>query len=172
MHFGVCPLGKLWMCFLQHPLVAPIYAKADSSPCLSRDAERRSLDQPFGKGSHCFLLDRQDRRAYLSPRDQTMVLFGLTKPDKSELGRDLSRDVAKRTAIPSQEQEPTPDAASQETRVLDCRSAAGLIQLWKAFASLSFKNRETSITDSYLLALARMHEGQLALLINDWLRTQ
>ena len=33
---------------------------------------------------HCLVLDRRDRQAYASERDQAMMLFGLMEPDESD----------------------------------------------------------------------------------------
>ena len=33
---------------------------------------------------HCLLLDRRDRRAYISQRDQTMMLFALMEPEEGD----------------------------------------------------------------------------------------
>ena len=41
----------------------------------------RGVDPPT---CHCLLLDRRDRRAYISQRDQTMMLFALAEPAEGD----------------------------------------------------------------------------------------
>jgi hypothetical protein len=48
-----------------------------------------ALDQIMRSGlalpvCHCLLLDRRDRRAYISQRDQTLILFALTEPEEGD----------------------------------------------------------------------------------------
>jgi hypothetical protein len=80
--------GTLWAWFLHHSAVAPhlpesryptLYGKFPSG------SERPSLEQIMRGGvelptCHCLLLDRRDRRAYVSERNQAMILFALTEP--------------------------------------------------------------------------------------------
>lgn len=84
--------GSLWSWFLHHPAVAPhlpeyryptLYAKLPS------ESERPPLEQIMrGRGDlptcHCLLLDRRDRRAYVSERDHAMILFALVEPDEGD----------------------------------------------------------------------------------------
>jgi len=42
---------------------------------------RRGAELPT---CHCLLLDRRDRRAYVSERDQAMILFALMEPDDGD----------------------------------------------------------------------------------------
>ena len=84
--------GNLWSWFLRHPAVAPplpesqyptLYGKFPSG------SDRPALEQIMRRGAemptcHCLLLDRRDRRAYLSERDQAMILFALMEPDDGD----------------------------------------------------------------------------------------
>jgi len=83
---------SLWSWFLHHPAVAPhlpetryptLYGKFPSG------SERPSLEQIMRRGAdvptcHCLLLDRRDRRAYVSEHDQAMILFALMEPEKGD----------------------------------------------------------------------------------------
>lgn len=79
----------LWSWFLYHPAITPylpesryptLYGRFPSGcdrPPLE-EIMRREADLP---SSHCLLLDRRDRRVYISDRDQAMILFALTEPE-------------------------------------------------------------------------------------------
>jgi len=83
---------RLWSWFLNHPLVSAhlpenryptLYGKFPSG------TERPPLGEIMGRGAdlpilHCLLLDRRDRRAYISRRDQTMMLFALAEPEAGD----------------------------------------------------------------------------------------
>jgi hypothetical protein len=84
--------GNLWSWFLAHPAVAP-YLPESRYPTLygkfPTGSERPSLEQIMRHGAelptcHCLLLDRRDRRAYVSERDQAMILFALMEPDDGD----------------------------------------------------------------------------------------
>jgi hypothetical protein len=84
--------ASLWSWFIHHPVVAPhlperqyptLYGKFPSG------SERPSLEQIMRRGNdvptcHCLLLDRQDRRAYITERDQAIILFALMEPDEGD----------------------------------------------------------------------------------------
>jgi len=84
--------ASLWSWFLHHPVIAPhlpetqyptLYGKFPSG------SERPSLEQIMRRGadlptSHCLLLDRRDRRAYVAERDQAMILFALMEPEEGD----------------------------------------------------------------------------------------
>ena len=81
--------GSLWSWFLHHPAVAP-YLPESRYPTLygkfPSGTERPPLERIMGGGAelptcHCLLLDRRDRRAYVSERGQAMILFALMEPD-------------------------------------------------------------------------------------------
>jgi len=80
---------SLWIWFLRHPLISP-HLPERRYPTLygvfPLNGERPTLEQIFGRGEgfqalHCLLLDRQDRKAYLSQRDQAMILFAAMEPE-------------------------------------------------------------------------------------------
>jgi hypothetical protein len=84
--------ASLWPWFLHHPVVSPhlpetryptLYGKlapGTERPAL-RDILRRGTTLP---ASHCLLLDRRDRWAHISQRDQTMMLFALVEPEDGD----------------------------------------------------------------------------------------
>jgi len=85
---------SLWTWFLKHPLISP-HLPENRYPTLygvfPRNGERPTLEQIFedgeGKGyqaPHCLLLDRQVRKAYLSERNQTMILFAAVEPESGD----------------------------------------------------------------------------------------
>ena len=83
---------SLWSWFLNHPVVCPhlpetryptLYGKFPSG------TKSPALEEIMGSGAelptcHCLLLDRRDRRAYISQRDQTMTLFALVEPEEGD----------------------------------------------------------------------------------------
>ena len=84
--------ASLWSWFLHHPVIAP-YLPESRYPTLygkfPSGSERPSLEQIMRRGAdlptcHCLLLDRRDRRAYVSERDQAMILFALMEPDDGD----------------------------------------------------------------------------------------
>src|SRR5580698_10631989 len=84
--------GCLWSWFLHHPAVAP-YLPESRYPTLygklPSGTERPSLEEIMRRGAelpacHSLLLDRRDRRAYVSERDQAMILFALMEPDDGD----------------------------------------------------------------------------------------
>jgi hypothetical protein len=84
--------ANLWSWFLHHPAVAPhvpetryptLYGKFRSG------SERPSLEQIMRRGAelptcHCLLLDRRNRRAYVTEQDQAMILFALIEPKEGD----------------------------------------------------------------------------------------
>ena len=83
---------SLWMWFLGHPVISP-HLLQSRYPTLygvfPPNGGRPALEQLLGKGegyqaSHCLLLDRQDRKAYLSQRNQTMILFAVVEPESGD----------------------------------------------------------------------------------------
>ena len=84
--------ASLWSWFLHHPAVAPhlpetryptLYGKFRS------ESERPPLEQIMRRGAdlpicHCMLLDRRDRRAYITERDRAMILFALMEAVESD----------------------------------------------------------------------------------------
>ena len=84
--------GSLWSWFLRHPAVAP-YLPESRYPTLygkcPSGIERPPLEEIMKGGAelptfHCLLLDRRDRRAYVSERDQAMILFAFMEPDDGD----------------------------------------------------------------------------------------
>ena len=83
---------SLWLWFLSHPVIST-HLPEKRYPTLygtfSVEARRPTLEQIMrGGGSfpspHCLLLDRQDRMAYISQRDQTVILFALMEPEGAD----------------------------------------------------------------------------------------
>jgi hypothetical protein len=83
---------RLWSWFLNHPVIS-LYLPENRYPTLygkfPSGTGRPTLEEIMGKGAdlptcHCLLLDRRDRRAYISQRDQTMMLFALMEPEKGD----------------------------------------------------------------------------------------
>ena len=98
--FGYCDGGDdipsdddLWLWFLRHPVVSP-HLPDSRYPTLygvfPTNAERPPLEQIMGgnrevfEASHCLLLDRRSRKAYISRRDQAMILFVLMEPEDGD----------------------------------------------------------------------------------------
>jgi hypothetical protein len=84
--------ARLWSWFLHHPVVSPLLPETQYPTLYGKFApgtERPALRDILRRGAifptcHCLLLDRRDRRAYISQRDQTMMLFALVEPEEEE----------------------------------------------------------------------------------------
>ena len=83
---------RLWSWFLKHRLISS-YLPENRYPTLygkfPSGSGRPALEEIMGRGAdlptcHCLLLDRRDRRAYISQRDQTMMLFALAEPAEGD----------------------------------------------------------------------------------------
>ena len=83
---------RLLSWFLNHPVVSS-HLPENRYPTLHgkfpSGTERLALEEIMGRGVdlpifHCLLLDRRDRRAYISQRDQTMMLFALVEPEEGD----------------------------------------------------------------------------------------
>jgi len=83
---------RLWSWFLNHPVISS-HLPENRYPTLygkfPTGTGRPALEEIMGRGAdlptcHCLLLDRRDRRAYLSQRDQTMMLFALAEPSEGD----------------------------------------------------------------------------------------
>ena len=84
--------ASLWSWFLHHPVVSPLLPETQYPTLYGKFApgiERPALGDILRRGAsvptcHCLLLDRRDRRAYISQRDQTMMLFALVEPEEDD----------------------------------------------------------------------------------------
>jgi hypothetical protein len=84
--------ASLWSWFLHHPVVSPLLPETQYPTLYGKFApgtERPALGDILRKGAifptcHGLLLDRRDRRAYISQRDQTMMLFALAEPAEGD----------------------------------------------------------------------------------------
>ncbi len=83
---------RLWSWFLNHPVISS-YLPENRYPTLygkfPSGTGRPALEEIMWRGAdlptcHCLLLDRRDRRAYISQRDQTMMLFALAEPAEGD----------------------------------------------------------------------------------------
>lgn len=119
--------GSLWSWFLHHPAVAPYLPESryptlyGKFPCGS---ERPPLEQILRKGterptSHCLLLDRRDRRAYVSERDQAMVLFALVEPDEGDAHNVFVDGMLMSPGSENYKVPPSPELVDQFRRFLD-----------------------------------------------------
>jgi len=84
--------ATLWSWFIHHRVVAPHLPETQYPTLYGKfpfGSERPSLEQIMRKGAdlptcHCLLLDRRDRRAYVTERDQAMILFALMEPKEGD----------------------------------------------------------------------------------------
>ena len=81
--------ASLWSWFLHHPVISRLLPETQYPTLYGKFAERPALGDILRRGAifptcHCLLLDRQDRRAYISQRDQTMMLFALVEPEEGD----------------------------------------------------------------------------------------
>jgi hypothetical protein len=82
----------LWSWFFHHPVVAPHVPESRYPTLFGRfacETERPGLHQIMRSGvalpvCHCLLLDRRDWRAYITQRDQTMILFALRESEEGD----------------------------------------------------------------------------------------
>jgi hypothetical protein len=87
---------NLWMCFLQHPLVAPevdrgryptLYGdfSGNVSPFAPDDASKSGQRDPEGlQPAHCLLLDRRSRKPYICRQNNLEILFALMEPEDED----------------------------------------------------------------------------------------
>jgi hypothetical protein len=94
--FGYCDGGdhipsdeSLWLWLLRHPVIST-HLPENRYPTLYgaflAEGYRPALERIMRHGGsfdapHCLLLDRRDRKAYISQRDQTTILFALAEPE-------------------------------------------------------------------------------------------
>ena len=83
---------SLWLWFLRHPVIST-HLPENRYPTLYgvslAEGDRPAIEEVMRRGRsfdspHCLLLDRQDRVAYISQRDQTMILFALVEPEGAD----------------------------------------------------------------------------------------
>ena len=82
----------LWSWFLHHPVVSRLLPETQYPTLYGKFApgsERPALGDILRRGAnlptcHCLLLDRRDRRAYVSQRDRTVMLFVLVEPEEGD----------------------------------------------------------------------------------------
>jgi hypothetical protein len=83
---------SLWSWFLHHPVISPHLPETRYPTLYGRlpsESQKPTLDQIM-KGRrglpvcHCLLLNRRDRRACISQRDQTTILFALMEPEDGD----------------------------------------------------------------------------------------
>ena len=83
---------SLWSWFLHHPVVSRLLPETQYPTLYGKFApgtERPALGDILRRGAsfpicHCLLLDRRDRQAYISQRDQTIMLFALGEPEEGD----------------------------------------------------------------------------------------
>jgi hypothetical protein len=84
--------GSLWLWFLRHPVIST-HLPENRYPTLygvsSAEDDRPAIEEIMRRGGgfdapHCLLLDRRDRKAYISHRDQTLILFALVEPEGAD----------------------------------------------------------------------------------------
>jgi hypothetical protein len=82
----------LWSWFLRHPVVSPHLPETQYPTLYGRfptATGRPPIEEIMRGGAgvptcHCLVLDRRDRQAYASERDQAMMLFALMEPNESD----------------------------------------------------------------------------------------
>ncbi|HVO59382.1 MAG TPA: hypothetical protein VMT53_00530 [Terriglobales bacterium] len=83
---------SLWLWFLSHPVIST-HLPENRYPTLYgvslAEADRPAIEEVMRRGRsfdspHCLLLDRRDRKAYISKREQTMILFALMEPEGAD----------------------------------------------------------------------------------------
>ncbi len=124
--------GSLWSWFLHHPAVAP-YLPESRYPTLygklPSGTERPPLEQIMRRGAelptcHCLLLDRRDRRAYVSERDQAMILFALMEPDDGDAHNVFVDGMLMSAGSEDYKAAPPPGVLDEFRRFMDSRVQA------------------------------------------------
>jgi hypothetical protein len=124
--------ASLWFWFLHHPAVTPhlpesryptLYGKFPSG------SERPSLEQIIRGGAdlptcHCLLLDRLDRRAYVSERDQAMILFAVMEPEEGDAHNVFVDGMLMSPGSEDYNLPPAPELVDQFRRFLDSQVQA------------------------------------------------
>ena len=83
---------SLWLWFLRHPVIST-HLPENRYPTLYGvslvEGDRPAIEDVMRRGGdfdspHCLLLDRRDRKAYISKREQTTILFALMEPEGAD----------------------------------------------------------------------------------------
>ena len=83
---------NLWLWFLRHPVIST-HLPQNRYPTLYGvslvEGDRPAVEEIMRRGGgldspHCLLLDRRDRKAYISKREQTTILFALMEPEGAD----------------------------------------------------------------------------------------
>ena len=118
--------ASLWSWFLHHPAIAPLLPEARYPTLYGKfpSRERPSLEQIMRRGAdlstcHCLLLDRRDRRAYLSERDQAMILFALMEPSDGDAHNVFVDGMLMSPGSEDYRVPPAPELVDQFRRFLD-----------------------------------------------------
>ncbi len=118
---------RLWSWFLNHPVISS-YLPENRYPTLygkfPPETGRPPLEEIVGRGadlptSHCLLLDRRDRRAYISQRDQTMMLFALAEPAEGDDNNVFVDGLLMSPGSENYKLRPDPELLTEFRRFLD-----------------------------------------------------
>lgn len=118
---------SLWSWFLHHPVVSP-HLPESRYPSLyggfPSESQRPTLDEIMtGRTGlpvcHCLLLDRRDRRAYVSQRDQTIILFALMEPEDGDNHNVFVDGLLMSPGSESYKLPPAPELLEEFHRFLD-----------------------------------------------------
>jgi hypothetical protein len=120
---------SLWSWFLHHPVVSRFLPETQYPTLYGKFApgtERPTLGDILRRGAsfptcHCLLLDRQDRRAYVSQRDQTMMLFALVEPEESDDHNVFVDGLLMSPGSEAYKLPPSPELLAEFRQFLDCQ---------------------------------------------------
>lgn len=120
---------SLWSWFLHHPAVSRDLPETRYPTLYGKfpfGSERPSLEQIMRRGAelttcHCLLLDRRDRRAYVSERDQTMILFALLEPAEGDAHNVFVDGMLMSSGSEDYKLPPAPELVDGFRRFMDSR---------------------------------------------------
>jgi hypothetical protein len=134
--------GKsVWRWFLGHPVISPhvpkskyptlygIFPPAQSRPTLEQIKTTNRISFPAHDLAvhHYLLLDRQELKAYVARRDQTLIFFALAHPDDEDPHTVFVDDLLMSPGTEDYKAAPSKDWVEQVQRFLDAQSATSRV---------------------------------------------
>ena len=130
-----------WRWFLGHPVISPhlpkrkyptlygIFPPGYSRPSLEEIMTSRTISfpPPDLPVHHYLLLDRQDQKAYVAGRDQTLIFFALAHPDGEDPHTVFVDDLLMSPGTEDYKAPPPNDCVEQMRRFLDAQLAASRV---------------------------------------------
>ena len=131
---------SVWRWFLGHPLISPhlpkskyptlygIFPPGHSRPTLEEIMTARELSFPADDLEHHYmLLDRQELKAYVARRNQTLIFFALAHPDDEDPHTVFVDDLLMSPGTEDYKAPPSIDCVVQVRQFLDAQLVASRV---------------------------------------------